>query len=105
MKRKNNRYSSELKETVVKEYLSGELTAVELCEKYKINDKKRIYVWVKKYQSGDVKFTDNRGKKATGRPRKIKPIEEMTQEEYIEHLELENKILKKFAEMLEKEEN
>ncbi len=100
MKRKNKTYSSKLKESVVKEYLSGELTVGELCEKYKINDKKRIYVWV-----GDVKFTDNRGKKATGHPRKIKPIEEMTQEEYIEHLELEDKILKKFTDMLEKEEN
>lgn len=101
MGRTNKRYSVELKQKVVKEFLDGTTSAKELCRKYDINDTKRIYKWVDKYEAGDTNFTETRGKNTTGRPRKIKPIDQMTKDEYIAHLELENKILKSFAEMLD----
>lgn len=102
--RKNNNYSVELKQKVVQEYLKGELTTLELCRKYDIKDKGRIHRWVKKYESSES-FADMRGKSATGRPKKIKDIKDMTKDEYIAHLELENKILKSFAEMLNNDKN
>lgn len=101
MSRKNKRYSVELKQKVVKEFLDGKSSATELCKKYDISDTKRIYIWVEKYESGDTNFIETCGKRATGRPPKIKPVEQMTKDEYIAHLELENKILKSFAEMLD----
>ncbi len=103
--RKNNHYSVELKKKVVKEYLNGDLTALELCKKYDIKDTGRIFAWVKKYESGDTNFTDTRGKHSLGRPKKVKDIKDMTKDEYIAHLELENKILKSFAEMLDNDKN
>jgi transposase-like protein len=102
MPRKNNVYSVELKRKVVEEYLSGETSTSELCKKYNLKTKGRVYEWVKKYSAGDLDFKDNRGLASPGRKPKIKPISQMTKDEYIEYLELENKILKGFAEMLDK---
>lgn len=101
MTRKNKVYPASLKLKVAEEFSSGKATAIELCKKYDIKDTKRIYVWTRKYNSGDTEFKDTRGKASKGRTPKIKPISEMSKDEYIEYLELENKILKGFAEMLE----
>ncbi len=105
MARTNKRYSSELKQKVVKHYVDGDYSAKELCEKFDIYDKRRITVWAKQYENGNTEFIDTRGKNSTGRPKKVKPVDEMTKDEYIAHLELENKILKDFAEMLDKKKN
>lgn len=102
MARTNRRYTKELKQKVVKYYLDGTYSALELCEKFEIKDQRRISIWVKQYENGNTEFIDNRGKASKGRPKKVKPIEEMSKAEYIAHLELENKILKSFAEMLDK---
>lgn len=101
MGRKNKYYSVELKQKVVREYLEGNLSVKKLCYKYDIADRNRIYRWTEMYESGNKNFVDMRGKKSKGRPKKIKDIKDMTKDEYIAHLELENKILKSFAEMLD----
>lgn len=59
----------------------------------------------KKYENGDINFIDMRGKNGSGRPKKVKDIKDMTKDEYIAHLELELKILKSFAEMLDNDKN
>ena len=88
----NQRYSTELKEQVVKEYLLG-TGMMELVRKYELADKSRVRKWVEKYRTCG-NFTDGRGKsKGGGRPRKTAPAA-MTQESYIQYLEMENAILK-----------
>lgn len=94
----NKKYSKELKTAAVKMYLDG-YPVKEIMEKYEINDRKRINVWAKKYNSGDKEFEDKRGKNSTGRPKAIKDKSEMTKDEYIAFLEMENDILKMMAEM------
>lgn len=87
----NKKYSDELKEQVVKEYLAG-AKMMELVRKYDLSNENRIRIWRDKYLKYGG-FPDGRGKKGTGRPRKIDPSS-MTQQEYIHYLEMENDILK-----------
>ena len=46
---KNKRYSKDLKEQVVSDYLSGEGSLLDLCEKYKIKSARQLRSWIKKY--------------------------------------------------------
>ena len=46
---KNKRYSKELKEQVVSDYLSGEGSLLDLCEKYKIKSTGQLRSWIKRY--------------------------------------------------------
>jgi len=46
---KNRKYTPELKEKAVKEYLSGNGSLLALCEKYKIRSKTQILRWIKMY--------------------------------------------------------
>lgn len=88
----NKRYSVELKEQVVKEYLSG-TGMMELVRKYELADKSRVRKWVEKYRVYGG-FEDGRGKsQGGGRPKKANPCD-MTQEAYIQYLEMENAVLK-----------
>lgn len=88
---RNKKYSDELKEQVVKEYLAGS-RMLDLVRKYDLSDKSRIQRWKNKYlEYGE--FPDGRGKKSGGRPRKVEPSV-MTEQEYIRYLEMENDILK-----------
>lgn len=88
---KNRKYSNELKEQVVKEYLSGS-GMMELVRKYDLSDKSRIRRWKEKYLEYGG-FPDGRGNKGGGRRRKVDPSA-MTEQEYIRYLEMENDILK-----------
>lgn len=98
---KHKKYTKELKTNVVKKYLNGEGTQQSLADEFGIADKNRVRIWVNQYKAGNTEFIDLRGKKSTGRPRNVKDKSQMTKDEYIEYLELENKILKKFAEMMD----
>lgn len=87
---RNYTYSSELKLQAVTCYLNGE-SSKSICEKLKIQDPKRIYVWTKAYQEkGKLAFIDRRGKSATGRSK----IKFMSLEE-VEFLRAQNLMLKK----------
>ena len=90
--RKNKKYSAALKRQVVEEYLSG-AGMYELVRKHGLSDKTRIQDWLKKYLEYGC-FPDGRGKSSSGgRPRKI-DVSQMTKDEYIAYLEMENTILK-----------
>lgn len=87
----SKKYSNELKEQVIKEYLAG-AKMMELVRKYDLSDKSRVLEWRDKYlEHGE--FPDGRGKGSRGRPHKVDPSS-MTQQEYISYLEMENDILK-----------
>lgn len=45
----NKRYSKELKEQAVADYLSGRGSLFDLSRKYKIKSKNQLWVWIKKY--------------------------------------------------------
>ena len=87
------KYSDELKEKVVKEYLAG-ATPREIWNKYEIK-KDRVFKWAKKWKEHET-FPDGRGKSKTGRPRKVRR-EDMTDEEYIAYLEMQLEIKKYMA--------
>lgn len=53
---KNRKYSPELKEAAVLEYLAGGSSQQEICKKYKIRDRKTLRTWIKVYNGQrDVK--------------------------------------------------
>lgn len=99
--RKNKSYSNELKEKIVKEYLEGK-RQTDILEEYKIH-RSHLQRWTKKYKKLGT-FPDGRGKtKGVGRP-KLNKIDtsQMTKDEYIEYLEMENDILKYLASLKKK---
>lgn len=49
MSRKDRRYSKELKQQAVLDYLGGGGSLEEICKKYKIRSKPRLVDWIKKY--------------------------------------------------------
>lgn len=91
--RKNKSYSNELKETIVKEYLEGKGQSAILLE-YEIH-RTQLHHWVSQYKQFGT-FPDGRGKaKGGGRPKLNKvDTSQMTKDEYISYLEMENDILK-----------
>lgn len=98
--RKNNRYTEEFKEKVVKEYLEGPLSTEAIAMKYEIRSSTQIKRWTKKWREHGG-FPDNRGKskhKRKGRPRLHTTVkEEMTKDEYIAYLEMQLEIKKYMA--------
>ena len=97
---KNNRYSAELKQKVVEEFLEG-ISTKELMEKYNIRTKGTIYKWVEKYENNETLESQTGRSKGSkkGRPKAIKPFEEMTREELIEHCNMVEDIKKLIAEV------
>jgi len=88
----NRKYSDELKKQVVEEYLAG-ARLMDLVRKYDLSGKNRVLRWRDKYLVCGS-FPDGRGKGTTGRPHKL-DTSQMTKDEYIAYLEMENEILKK----------
>lgn len=89
---KHKKYSDELKKQVVEEYLAG-TGMYHLIKKYGLSDKTRIQDWRDKYLKYGC-FPDGRGKsRGGGRPRKVN-ISQMSKDEYIGYLEMENDNLK-----------
>lgn len=67
-----------------------------MVKKYDIPDETRIQDWLKKYLKYGC-FPDGRGKSKSGvRPRKV-DVTQMTKDEYIAYLEMENDILNNYA--------
>lgn len=96
----SKKYSDELKEQVVKEYLSGAGPS-ELVRKYSLSHKNRVFVWRDKYLKFGA-FPDGRGKNNNGgRPKSIDTTK-MTKDEYIQFLEMENDILKQLRSLSNK---
>lgn len=54
-------YSSELKESAVQDYLSGNMTGPEVTKKYKIRSETQLRRWIKKYNDHDKLKTSGTG--------------------------------------------
>jgi transposase-like protein len=87
------KWTDATKETIVKEYLAGARMS-DVAVRYDVNPS-QIKRWTRKWREFGC-FPDNRGKGALGRPRKIKR-EDMTDNEYIEYLEMQLDIKKYMA--------
>ena len=95
---KFNKYSYEFKKEAVEKYLSGELGGCTYAaRKLGIRSKRQLLNWTKLYkQDPELLKTDRRslGSNSPGRPKKIK-LNELSKDEQIEYLKMENAILKK----------
>ena len=99
----NKRYSKELKEQAVLDYLCGQGSQQEICQHYGIRSKSKLQKfgisyqqarnYIVKYEAGGVNALQDR----RGRP---KPVEKMTE---LEKLRAENKILRAEKERAEME--
>ena len=100
--RKNNKYSYEFKKEAVEKYLSGELGGcTNAARKLGLRNETQLLNWTKLYkQDPELLKQDNRGKASIkdgvkkGRPKQIK-LNELSKDEQIEYLKMENAILKK----------
>ena len=100
--RVNNRYSPEFKKEAVEKYLSGQYGGCDiLSRKLGLRSPTQLKTWAKLYKEDpELLNTDDRGKASArdgvkkGRPKQVK-LAEMTKDEQIEYLKMENAILKK----------
>lgn len=96
--RKNNKYSYEFKKEAVEKYLSGELGGMTFAtRKLGLKNHRQLWNWIKLYkQDPELLKTDRRslGNNSPGRPKQIK-LNELSKDEQIEYLKMENAILKK----------
>ena len=98
-----NVYSSEIKWAVVKAKMAGELTTNEIMEKYGIKNKSQISTWVRWYKQGELyRFDQPIGKQYTYGHGPKERSEDERKDRQIEHLKMENDILKKYM-AIEKE--
>jgi transposase-like protein len=99
---KFNKYTTEFKREAVEKYLSGELGGMtSATRKLGLKSDRQLRDWVKLYrQDPELLKQNNRGKASLkdgvrkGRPKQIK-LDEMSKDEQIEYLKMENAILKK----------
>lgn len=98
MKNKYPKYTIEEKNKIVEEYLEGLTGWNELLEKYQIASDSVLGRWIDQYRRTGTTY-DNRGKVATGRPKKSNSInpEEMTREELIQYVKAVEDIKKFMA--------
>ena len=97
----NNKYSPEFKKEAVEKYLSGELGGMSVASReLGLRSREQLRQWIRLYkQDPELLKQDGRhlGKKdgvQKGRPKKVK-LDELSKDELIEHLKMENAILKK----------
>jgi len=99
---KLNKYSYEFKIEAVEKYLSGELGGcTNAAREIGLRNKTQLLNWTKLYkQDPELLKQDNRGKASIkdgvkkGKPKQIK-LNELSKDEQIEYLKMENAILKK----------
>ena len=97
----NKKYSPEFKKEAVEKYLSGELGGMSVASReLGLRSREQLRQWTKLYQQDpELLKKDGRhlGKKdgvQKGRPKKVN-LEELSLEEQIKQLKMENAILKK----------
>ena len=98
----NNKYSPEFKKEAVEKYLSGEIGGLELAaRRLGLRSHSQLKRWTAEYlENPELLKVDGRGKgllkdgERKGRPKRIK-LEELSKDEQIEYLKMENAILKK----------
>ena len=98
---KFNRYTPEFKREAVEKYLSGELGGMtSATRKLGLKSDRQLRNWVKLYRQ-DPELLKQDGRRLgkmdgvrKGRPKQVK-LDEMSKDEQIEYLKMENAILKK----------
>lgn len=97
MGNKRKTYSKEFKIMVVEDYLSGKNGGiVQIAKKYSIPKEYMVTLWTRKYQSaGPDSLGENRGK-AKG-IRKGRPKKNLSIEEKLRYLEVENAYLREIV--------
>ena len=97
--RKNNSYSAEFKLKAVEQYLNGEIGGITIAaRKLGLRSKSQLRRWVKLYRQDpellkkDGRKLGNKDGVRKGRPKKV---DELSKDEQIEYLKMENAILKK----------
>jgi transposase len=91
-KRKNNRYSPEVKLEAVKRVLAGESVKI-VAKDYDVKDPDYIYTWIEKYETfGEA-----------GLNRKIRTYRGIDKDEQIKELKMENELLKKYLQLQRRE--
>jgi len=91
-KRKNNRYSPELKLEAIKRVLAGESVKT-VAKHYDVKDPDYIYTWIEKYETfGEA-----------GLNRKIRTYRGIDKDEQIKELKMENELLKKYLQLQRRE--
>ncbi len=90
-------YTSEVKWLVVKEKLSGTSTTKEIMEKYDIKNRSQISTWMRWYRNNEIyRFDQPIGKQYSYGHGPEGQSETDIINRKMAHLEMENKILKKF---------
>ena len=98
-----NVYSSEVKWAVFKDKLSCELTTKEIMEKHGIKNKSQVEAWMRWYHTNEIyRFDQPNGKQYTFGHGPEFASESDKQARQLDHLKMENEILKKYME-IEKE--
>jgi len=97
---KQRKYTAEFKQEVVEAYLSGKYGGkLKVAIEFGI-DKRQVINWVRQYEKGIESLVyENRGKNATGRPKSTR-LEDMSLEDQVRFLKMENDILKKVRALL-----
>lgn len=104
---KFNKYSPEFKKETVEKYLSGEIGGLTIAaRKLGLRNKGQLLQWTRLYKKDpELLKQDKRGKASAkdgvkkGRPKKPK-LDELSKDEQIEYLKMENAILKKAKALL-----
>lgn len=97
-----NVYSSEVKWAVVKDKISGELSNKSIMEKYGIKNVSQIKTWMRWYKENQIhRFDQPIGKQYSYGHGPDWKSEDEKKNSQIEHLKMENEILKKYLELRE----
>lgn len=100
--RKNNSYSAKFKLKAVEQYLSGEIGGLTIAtRKLGLRSKTQLGRWIKLYRHNpELLKQDNREKASLKdgvckrKPKQVK-LDELSKDEQIEYLKMENAVLKK----------
>ena len=94
------RYSKEFKIKVVNELLEGSISIKGIAKKYDISSDSVVHRWLNGYKEQGYAYFDEEHR---GRPHKVQPVnlDDMTLEEQVEYLKMENAILKKLKALMD----
>jgi len=93
-------YPADIKWAVVKEKLTGILTTKQIMEKYGIKNKSQVKTWMRWYRNNEMyRFEQPVGKQYSYGHGPETMSENDRKDRQIEHLKMENEILKKYTEL------
>ena len=102
----NKKYTGEFKQMVVETMRKEGMSYCEAARQFEINDHKRVASWERIYleEGPEGLYIERRGRKSTGRPKKLKPEVEEDLIAEVQRLRAENAYLKKLRALVLEEE-